>query len=498
LYKINNMRILLVRPPVPKQTIGLKNIMVCEPLGLEYVAAGVDRKHKIRIFDSLVEKGFRRVLKKFSPDIVGLNCYITGVNEVIKICRKIKTKNPGCLTVVGGVHATKCPEDFADTSVDIVVMGDGTRIISKIIENKELGLPLVEIPGLAFPIGPGKVYRTSEPIPMEIDQLPLPRRDLVEHLKDKYYYIFHEPLATMKTTWGCWYTCNFCYTWTITNGRVFSRSPESIVDELENIEQEEVYIVDDIFLIKPKRLERLRELIKERKINKKYLVFGRADFIAQNEKIIKEWAEIGLTAVLIGLEASTDFELNSMGKDSTRNYNLEAIKVLSKYGVDTYGSLIPQPYYSDKDWERLFSFIEETGLLYVNISPLTPMPGTSVYNNWKEKITIPRSAYGLWDLSHIILPTKSSLKKYYQRLLWLYTKTCMSFRRINSLSQRKMPPWYSRKRIRLYKGVWSSYMQFKFAYRHHSKNNLRKAMYRGPQVKGLRFKTLNELGLNIK
>ena len=37
--KGTRMRILLVRPPVPRQTIGLKHVMICEPLELEYVAA---------------------------------------------------------------------------------------------------------------------------------------------------------------------------------------------------------------------------------------------------------------------------------------------------------------------------------------------------------------------------------------------------------------------------------------------------------------------------
>jgi radical SAM superfamily enzyme YgiQ (UPF0313 family) len=46
------------------------------------------------------------------------------------------------------------------------------------------------------------------------DSLPFPRRDLVAHLRHRYYYyLFHQPVATMKTTWGCWYKCNFCYTW---------------------------------------------------------------------------------------------------------------------------------------------------------------------------------------------------------------------------------------------------------------------------------------------
>ncbi len=472
--------------------------MVCEPLGLEYVAAGVSAKHKIKIFDCLVENRLSKILEQFRPDLVGLNCYITGVNEVIKICRKIKRKNPNCLNVVGGVHATKCPNDFIDTSVDVIAMGDGIKTFSKIIDFKERGISLINIPGLAFPLGPNKLYTTSEPEPMEnMDELPFPRRDLVKHLSHKYYYIFHEPLATIKTTWGCWYKCNFCYNWTITNGKVFSRSPEHIASELEMIEQEDVYIVDDIFLIKPKRLERLRELIIERGIRKKFLVFGRADFIAKNETIIKEWSEIGLTAVLIGLEASTNAELNSMNKECSVDFNYEAIKVLSRNGVETYGSLIPQPDYTDEDWKRLYKFIKETGLIYVNISPLTPLPGTLEYVRLKSQITVPRKAHGLWDLSHILLPTSDSLKKYYQKLLWLYVKTCMNMGRVKKHAIRKLPPWYKANRFRLIKGILKCYLQFRFAHWHHNQRLIKEAMDRGPETAGLRYRTLHDLQENI-
>ena len=72
------------------------------------------------------------------------------------------------------------------------------------------------------------------------------------HLRPRYYYLFHQPVATMKTTWGCWYKCNFCFTWRITDGATHSRSPESIADELAQIDCEHVYIVDDIFLIQPR------------------------------------------------------------------------------------------------------------------------------------------------------------------------------------------------------------------------------------------------------
>ena len=203
------MKILLVRPPVPKHTIGLKHVMICEPLELEYVAAGLEG-HELQIMDMILEKGFVGRLKKFRPDVICTSCYISGVNEVIKLCRKAKTWNRDIKTVVGGVHASRCSEDFADPSIDCIVLGDGTSLISTIIEAFENNTSLLKIPGLALPIGKNRVLKTEgKPYMPKADKLPFPRRDLVVHLQHKYYYIFHRPVATIKTTWGCWYKCNF-------------------------------------------------------------------------------------------------------------------------------------------------------------------------------------------------------------------------------------------------------------------------------------------------
>ncbi|MBA3765630.1 MAG: B12-binding domain-containing radical SAM protein, partial [Acidobacteria bacterium] len=60
------MRVLLVRPPVPRHTMGLKHIMICEPLELEYVAAGLDG-HEVQIIDLIVEGGYEKRLRRFKP-----------------------------------------------------------------------------------------------------------------------------------------------------------------------------------------------------------------------------------------------------------------------------------------------------------------------------------------------------------------------------------------------------------------------------------------------
>jgi hopanoid C-3 methylase len=290
----------------------------------------------------------------------------------------------------------------------------------------------------------------------------------------------------MKTTWGCWYKCNFCFTWQVTNGLPYARSPESIVDELATIEAEDVYIVDDIFLINRQRLGRIAALLRARGIRKKILCYGRSDFIAENEDVIAEWAELGLRAVLIGLEASTDGELDSMNKESSVGYNRRAIEVLRRQGVDTYGSLIPHPEYEDADWARLQRFIEETGLYYLNLSPLTPLPGTSIWAEHEGRVTVSRRAHGLWDLSHVVLPTRMPLKKYYRALLSVYARSILDPRRASRVTLRTRPPVLSRAYLRLWWGALRIMAQFLHAHRHHSRRQIALAEAVGPEVPGLR------------
>jgi len=131
--------------------MGLKHVMVCEPLELEYVAAGLSG-HDVEILDLILERGFERRLRRFRPDVIGTSCYITGVNEVIKLCRLAKRWNPDVWTVVGGVHASRAPEDFADASVDCIVLGDGTTVMGELLAAISSGRMLETFPGLALPI----------------------------------------------------------------------------------------------------------------------------------------------------------------------------------------------------------------------------------------------------------------------------------------------------------------------------------------------------------
>ena len=172
----------------------------------------------------------------------------------------------------------------------------------------------------------------------------------------------------------------------------------------------------------------------------------------------------------------------SAGSRPAARVNPQAIEVLRRHGVDTYGSLIPNPEYTEQEWDRLMKFIDDNGLYYLNISPLTPLPGTVIWDDYQDKLTVPRKAHGLWDLSHVVLPTSMPLERYYKFLLRTYRRAVLDIRRADRLTLRTRPPIWSRKYLRLWWGAIKIMFQLRTAYRHHSPRQLRRAMDRGPEL----------------
>jgi hypothetical protein len=128
-------------------------------------------------------------------------------------------------------------------------------------------------------------------------------------------------------------------------------------------------------------------------------------------------------------------------------------------------------------------------LYYVNISPHTPLPGANIWDIYKNQITVPEDAHGLFDLSHMVLPTKMPLKAYYRQLLKLYGKSILNLKRANQLTQRTLPSLWSWKYLRILIGSLKIGRQFLQAHEHHSEKEIAIARYKGEPVAGLDYQT---------
>ena len=410
------MKIVLFRPRPHKETIGLQNVMICEPLELEYISANVEPLgHKTVIVDMILEKRpVSYFLEKHRPDIVGITGYISHVNIIKDYAKQVKAYDPSIKVIVGGVHAEVNPQDFEDPAIDYIIRANGLRTFVSILEG-------VEHPEQKQK--PDGVYQKDGQCPMKETSFSyrFPDRDKVKKYRKYYYYMFHRNCSLIKTSFGCPYNCRFCFCRQVTDDQYFARELEDIVEELKTIPETEIYIVDDDFLFDAKRLMKFCDMLEKYKIHKKYLVYGRADFIAANEPVIRRLKKVGLRAVIVGLESCSSNDLENYNKRTQVATNEQAVRILQKYDVECYGTFILGLDWTWADFCALGRWIKKLGLIFVNLQPLTPLRGTELYEQYRKDFIIREDEYEKWDLAHLVVkPPKISVRKYYWYTMVLY------------------------------------------------------------------------------
>lgn len=68
---------------------------------------------------------------------------------------------------------------------------------------------------------------------------------------------FDGPLATMETSRGCPFDCNFCSVWVFFERTARVKDPQKALEELADIEEKEVFLTDDIAFVNRKESEKL-------------------------------------------------------------------------------------------------------------------------------------------------------------------------------------------------------------------------------------------------
>jgi len=422
------LKILFVRPKPSPDTIGLQHLMIVEPLELEILATLVQDEHEVRIVDMILEaEPVDLFIKSFAPDILCLTGYITHIPVIIQYCTTAKRMNGKIITVAGGVHFEKFPEDIDHESVDYRIVRNAVRSFPQLIDH---------LTGKSsFPPGALRKHEVlNEAMLPEYDfYIPQPNRKLTSKYRSRYFYVFHNKVALIKTSFGCPYNCKFCFCRRITGDKYHARPLDEVMDELASIREKEIYIVDDDFLVSPNRTKEFIRLLKEKGIRKKFLVYGRADFIAANPGLIKEFKEVGLRTVIVGLESFEDVELTGFNKQTSSNTNRMAMAVLNKYKVDCYAAVIVSPSWSAGDFRKAGDIMLELGIKFVNLQPLTPLKGTGLKVK-EEDLVITRDDFAKWDLAHVaIRPEKMSLEDYYKNIRDLYLRIILNPKNLLSL-----------------------------------------------------------------
>lgn len=410
----NNLTILLIHPEISRTKYNFVGIIENECLELEYISTILKEKgHKVYLYDGQVEqRTVEEKIKTYNPDIVYVCGRTRQENFMLEYCETAKRNNENTITIIGGLHAQLCYERMYKDDVDYILTTFDIYKILDIIDyhfsNKKVNLDNIE--GICHK--KDNSWIKNKQCAFDINKLPLPDRTyFYEHPKN-YRYLELEHSAWVRTAYCCPYACKFCHRNKMNMGQYVCRDIKDVVEEIANIKSDNIYIVDDDFLFNKDRLNEFIRLIKEKDINKKYICYGRSDFIVENEALMKRLKEIGLYYVLVGLEAIDDRQLKGYNKKSSVFNNVRSIEICNDLNINIMGMFIIDLDYTTKDFKNLYKWIKNHNLKHVAISIFTPEMKTETYDMYKDRIITNNPSH--WDYLHLVAkPTKMSIKRYY-------------------------------------------------------------------------------------
>lgn len=424
---------LLIHPEISRTKYNFVGVIENECLELEYISALLkDRGHDVFLYDGQVEKiTVPKAIKKYKPDVVYVCGRTRQENFMLEYCKDAKEYNPKIITIIGGLHAQLCYErmyrDYVDyilTSYDINHVAElaesDITLKADVIDNKDDDRECINdsriielcknMEGLCYKEN-GKWHHNIAK-PCDINDLPRPDRTYFYEHPDNYRYLELEHAAWVRTAYSCPYRCKFCHRNRMNQSTYSARDIIDVVDEIEALNEANIYIVDDDFLYDEKRLWTFVEEIKKRNISKKYICYGRADFISTHESLMAALKEIGLYYVLVGLEAVNDKQLKDYNKLSDMRSNIKSVQICNSLGIHLMGMFILDLDFKRRDFKDMYRFAKENNIAHVALSIYTPEMGLENFEDYKDRMITDNPSH--FDYLHLVAkPENLSVRAYY-------------------------------------------------------------------------------------
>jgi magnesium-protoporphyrin IX monomethyl ester (oxidative) cyclase len=391
---------------------------VYQPWAIAYVAAVLEQKHKVQIIDMPTE-GWRNLeqidenryrvgltnkqladrIRQWSPEVVGISIPFSGWSKTaFEVVTTVKDVDKSIITFLDGLHPTARSEEcLSNPNVDYVVRGEGEQTISELVDTLESGktADLEKVKGIGFVKNKKTIITPPRPEISDIDSIPFPARHLLpmetyfEAVKENPIRgVINKQWAIMITSRGCPHDCIFCSNHVVMGRKWRPRSPEKVVEELEQLVEtykiKQLDFYDDNMTLKKDRVITICNLIKERGIDVEwYVPTGvRADTL--DEELLVNMKQVGCRGLRIAPESGVQSVVNNVLKKNqdlkkVENAVVLANKVGIKLGVFFILGVIGETKQDMKETINFAYKLRKLGAKNFHFSVAMPLYGTELY-----------------------------------------------------------------------------------------------------------------------
>jgi len=338
-----------------------------EPLPIAQLAALTPENIELKFFDDRMES----IDYSAKTDLVAISVETYTARRAYQIAQHFKQKN--IPVVMGGFHATLCPNEVAQHA-NSVVIGSAEGIWTKLLSDFENGTLQ-------------KLYSSTT---CDFTSGLMPDRKIYA---GKNYL----KINLIEAGRGCRFRCEFCSIHNFFGQNYLSRPISDVIAEIKILKPNKrlFFFVDDNIIGNHEKALALFEALIPLKI--KWV--GQADItITRNEKLLDTMVKSGCQGVLIGFESLHPDTLKQMNKgfNYTGTQLQEAIIKVHKKGLRIYATfLFGYGHDSEDDFKRVLDFCLKTRIFMVGFNHLTPFPGTALYSRLQNEN---RLLYDKWWL----------------------------------------------------------------------------------------------------
>lgn len=330
-------------------------------LGLLYLAAVTPAGHELAYFEAQADGG--ESPEVYSCDVVAISSFSAQIGDAYRIADRLR--RAGVKVALGGLHVSVRPDE-AFEHADAVIVGEGELIWPQAVQSLLAG-------------GPRRIWNAGELPPVDVAELPVPRYDL---LGDKHYHRF-----TVQTTRGCPWRCDFCASNVMLRQAYRKRPVEHVIRDIQAIaklwKRPFIELADDnTFVDKAWGKELCRQLAP---LGLNWFTETDAS-VADDPELLDLMRRSHCRQVLIGLESPEPtglqgIELKTNFKARRWASNLEAVRTIQSHGITVNGCFIlGLDGHTPDIFREVLAFALEAPLYDVQITLLTPFPGTPLYD----------------------------------------------------------------------------------------------------------------------
>jgi anaerobic magnesium-protoporphyrin IX monomethyl ester cyclase len=360
------------------------------PLGLLYLARILeDQGDTVRILDFSAEPyDPQKITRALSgADAVGVTLLSPALEQGKQIISAIKQEQPDLPVIIGGPHCTLLPGTvLQETKADISVQGDAETLITDLRSALLKEKPLAEIPGVSIRRNDNIIHGPPAEPQKNLDTIPFPARHLLKHLVYGREYnprLNAGEFTSIITSRGCPYSCRFCSRGSVSMHHYQTRSPDNILAELRDIQQQgyrHVTFVDDCFPVNINHALTLFEGIINESLNLKFTITASRVDLA-DETLYKKMKQAGVAHIQFGLESGNQDVLDYFQKHTTVEAIRKAVHLSHDTGFFTIGSFIfGAPFETTEHFKKTLRFACSLPLNSASFLPLRYMVGSDLWN----------------------------------------------------------------------------------------------------------------------